>query len=189
MKKKKKLDSTKISLAISSFIRHSPYDSEEKRWNMLEQYNKIFKYLVKVWERLKVIENKIEQIKESKEKSWGLLEDLFLLIKVIEYIRLSINLIIKNLYKYFYSWSSLKSIELELRKRNLNICIFPKKNDKTNIKCFDYRTEIEKKFYFIVITYQNKEITEIIKKKNEIFGTDEELLQILDLETGILLHK
>ena len=159
---------------------------------MLERYSKIFKYLYVIvgpWTDNQIEIEKKKNIEEGKVKSTMFMEESILVKKVQHYIIFAVLPIMTRLYKEFPAWFSFKSIELEMRKRKLNIYLFPYKNDKPNLITLDYRTRKEKKYCVFLTVNCNENRMKEIKNENKITGTDEERLQILDLETGITFEK
>lgn len=190
--KEMKIDVNRMSFSLPKLENLISEYTEEKCWNMLEQYSKIFKYLYNVvepWINNQIEIEKKKNTEESKVKLTIDMEESILIGKIQKYITFAVLPIVTRLYKQFTVWFNFKSIELEMRKRKLNIYLFPYKNDKTNLESLDYRTKKEKKYcVFIALCCDQKRMEEI-KNENKFTGTDEERLQILDLQTGITFEK
>lgn len=190
--KEMKIDVNRMSFSLPKLENLISEYTEEKCWNMLKQYSKIFKYLydvVEPWINNQIQIEKKKNTQESKVKLTIDMEEFILIGKIQKYITFAVLPIVTRLYKQFTAWFNFKSIELEMRKRKLNIYLFPYKNDKINLITLDYRTRKEKKYCIFIALCCNQKRMEEIKNENKITGTDEERLQILDLQTGITFEK
>lgn len=166
--------------------------SEEKCWQMLEQYSKMHMYFYSVVEPWLFEQNQRAKKKctpEGEASALIFLEEFLLLKKVKHHFFSALMPTIIRLHKNFPAWSNFKAIELELRKRKLNIYLFPFKNEDPSIDSFDFKTRTKKNYCIFIALASHPKRIEKIKEENNIVGKYEELLQLLESETGMCFYK